>query len=236
MSEHARMGNTLPVFARGTQRLCAPLAIAALGAACVKHLPPAPTPEPLVPNLDPGPPLATGQGRLVLDVVERPATVQQVRMNAEPVATEGGHTAYDLHEAPGVLCQATPCATNLPLGNVLLGFPVIGDPDATEVELVHIGPEPSVYRRSLSVYTDASGGVRLFGILATSIGGAAAITGTVLLPVGLAKDNSGLTVAGGVSLGVGSLLLAVGIWAIRADSPTYRPGSSNHFPLGAPAR
>jgi hypothetical protein len=230
------MGNTLPVFSGGAQRLCVPLSIAALSAACVKHLPPAPTPEAIVPRVEAGTPLAAGQGRLVLDVVEGPAPVQQVRMTAEPVATQGGHTAYDLHEAPGILCAVTPCATNLPVGNVLLGFPVIGDPDATEVELVHIGPEPSVYRRSLSVYTDTSGGLRLFGILATSIGGASAVTGTALLPIGLAKDNSGLTIAGGVTLGVGAVLLAVGIWAIRADSPTYRPGSSNHFPLGTPGQ
>lgn len=106
-----------------------------------------------------------------------------------------------------------------------------GDPDKTEVELVHIGPEPSVYRRSLSIYNDGSGGLRLFGVLATSIGGASAVTGTALLPIGLAKDSSGLTISGGITLGVGAVLLAIGIWAIRADSPTYRPGASNHFPL-----
>jgi len=152
-------------------------------------------------------------------------------MSATPVAA-GGHTTYELHEAPTLLCAVTPCVTNLPVGNVLLGFPVIGDDDKQEVELVHIGAEPSVYRRSLSVYNDSSGGLRLFGILATSIGGASAITGTALLPIGLAKDNTGLTVSGGITLGVGALALAIGIWAIRADSPTYRPGSSNHFPLG----
>jgi hypothetical protein len=235
MSEHARMGNTLPVFGSGAQRLCASLSIAVLGAACVRHLPPAPTPEPLVPRVEAGTPLAAGQGRLVLDVVEGPAPVQQVRMNATPVPGPDGHNTFELHEAPSVLCAVTPCVTNIPVGNVVLGFPVIGDSDATEVELVHIGPEPSVYRRSLSVYTDNTGGVRLFGILATSIGGASAVTGAALLPIGLAKENGGLTVAGGLSLGVGAVLLAVGIWAIRADAPTYRPGSSNHFPLGAPA-
>lgn len=231
MSEYARMGNTLPVFGRGTQRLCVPLTIAALGSACVKHLPPAPTPDALVPRVQASAPLAAGQGRLVLDVVEGPAPVQQVRMSAMPIPVQDGHTTYELHEAPGILCAVTPCVTDLPVGNVLLGFPVIGDPDKLEVELVHIGPEPSVYRRSLSIYNDASGGLRLFGILATSIGGASAITGTALLPIGLAKDNSGLTISGGITLGVGAVALALGIWAIRADSPTYRPGASNHFPL-----
>ena len=157
-------------------------------------------------------------------------------MNATPVPGVDGHNTYELHEAPGILCAVTPCVTDLPVGNVILGFPVIGDSDATEVELVHIGPEPAVYRRSLSIYTDNTGGVRLFGILATSFGGASMATGTALLPIGLSQDSSGLTIAGSLTLGVGAVLLAVGIWAIRADSPTYRPGSSNHFPLSAPAR
>jgi len=151
-------------------------------------------------------------------------------MVAAPIDT-GGHLLYRFGEAPAVLCPATPCVHDLPVGNVLLGFPVIGS-DALEVELVHIGPDPSVYRRALSVYEDHSGGLRVFGITITSIGAASAITGTALLPIGLSKDNAGLTTAGGVTLGGGALLIALGIWAIRTDSPTFRPGSSSHFPLG----
>src|SRR5262249_45177954 len=106
-----------------------------------------------------------------------------------------------------------------------------GNSDMTDVELVHIGPETSVYRRSLSVYEDHTGGMRVFGIIATSVGGASAITGTALLPIGLADGNTGLRNAGAITLGAGAVLLAIGIWAIRADAPTFRPGSSNHFPL-----
>jgi hypothetical protein len=100
-----------------------------------------------------------------------------------------------------------------------------------EVELVNVGPEPSVYRRSLSIYEDRTGGVRVFGIVMTAVGGASAITGVALLPIGLSRDNDGLAAAGAITLGAGAALLALGIWAIRHDAPTYQPGSSNHFPL-----
>jgi hypothetical protein len=40
-----------------------------------------------------------------------------------------------------------------------------------------------------------------------------------------------MTTAGGLTLGAGALAIVLGILAIRADSPTYRPGSSNHYPL-----
>jgi hypothetical protein len=61
------------------------------------------------------------------------------------------------------------------------------------------------------------------------VGGAAALTGVALLPIGLGKDRDGLTTAGSISLGAGVALLVFGIWAIRKDAPTYRPGSANHF-------
>jgi hypothetical protein len=166
----------------------------------------------------------------VIDVIEGPAPVQRITMAATQQTNDRGRTSYRFSEVPEVFCAQAPCAVDVPVGNVLLGFPVIGN-NALEVELVHVGPDPSVYRRSLSIYEDNTGGVRLFGILATSIGAASAITGTALLPIGLSKDNTGLTAAGGITLGVGAIFVALGIWAINADAPTFRPGSSNHFPL-----
>jgi hypothetical protein len=219
---------TLTAFRGATQLLC----VAVLHGACVKQLPPAPTPPATVPAVA-LPPGAAGTGNLVIDVVEGPAPVQRIDMASTPIDKGGGRVAYRFSETPAVLCARSPCVAQVPVGNVLLGFPVVGN-DATEVELVHVGPDPSVYRRSLSVYTDNTGGTRVLGIIATAVGGTAMLTGTALLPIGLAKDIDGLTVAGGISLGAGAALLALGIWAIRHDSPTYRPGSSNHFPL-APA-
>jgi hypothetical protein len=212
------------------RRITHVLLIASLPAACVKTLPPAPTPEPVAPALPAATaPLAAGQGRLVVDVVEGPTPVQRIRMTPQPI-NDGKRTRYRFEETPETLCMRSPCATDVAPGNVLLAFPVVGR-DATEVELVHVGAETSVYRRSLSIYTDDTGGLRVFGIVATAVGGTAAFTGTCLLPIGLAKDYDGLTTAGAISLGGGALLLAIGIWAMNHDAPTFRPGSSHHFPL-----
>lgn len=217
---------TLPGFRLLAQRVC----IAVCLPACVKQLPPAPTPQTVAPALQPAPPPPGGHGRLVVDVVEGPAPVQRIQLAPMPQTNARGRTTYRFNEVPEVFCAQSPCAVDVPVGNVLLGFPVIGN-DALEVELVHVGPDPSVYRRSLSLYEDNTGGVRLFGILATSIASASLITGAVLLPIGLSKDNTGLTTAGGITLGLGTIFVALGIWAIKADAPTFRPGSSNHFPL-----
>jgi hypothetical protein len=219
---------TIPVFQQFTHRLCVALLITSLPAACVRRLPPAAVPEPVAPPVQTGGAPAEGTGRLVVDVVEGPAPVQRVVIASTP-GRDGG---YVFSQEPHELCHASPCVTDVPVGNVLLGFPVIGNNDL-EVEVVHVGPDPSVYRRSLSIYTDNTGTERTLGIIATSVGGASAITGTVLLPIGLAHDSSGLTTAGAVTLGAGALLLTLGILMIRHDAPTYRPGSSNHFPLGA---
>lgn len=201
---------------------------AAATAACVKQLPPAPTPQAIAPPIaTPAP--AAGQGTLVVDVTDGPTPVQRVHMGTQPITDSQGRVSYRLFEQPQEMCPASPCVVAMPPGNVMLGFPVIGDRGALEVELVHVDAEPTTYRRTLSVYTDNTGALRKLGIVSTSVGGTAALTGVVLLPIGLAKDIDGLTVAGGVTLGVGALLTAWGIWAIRRDAPTFRPGASIHF-------
>jgi hypothetical protein len=225
---------TIPCFPRASQRHSAPAVLALLAAsasaACVKTLPPAPTPQPVIPRIAAAAP-PEGRARLVVDVVEGPARVHRVHMRPQPMTNDQGRASVRFVESPEALCAATPCVADLPAGNILLGFPVLGDSDAMEVELVHVGPDPSVYRRSLSIYDDRSGGTRVLGIIGTAIGGTSALTGMTLLPIGLAKGNDGLTLAGGITLGAGAALLAIGIWAIRHDAPTFRPGSSIHYPL-----
>lgn len=204
----------------------------ALLTACTKQLAPAPIPAPVVPPVRAAGAPAPGRARLIVDVVEAPVPVQSVVMEPRAVTTPT-RTTYQFFEVPHVLCPQTPCVADVPPGNVLLGFPVLGTDDL-EVELVHVGPDPSVYRRSLSIYTDNTGGTRVAGILATALGGTALVAGSVFLPIGLAKDSSGMTIAGGVNLGVGAVLLTLGILAINADAPTFRPGSANHFSPTAP--
>jgi hypothetical protein len=128
------------------------------------------------------------------------------------------------------LCEATPCVTEVPRGNVLLAFPVAGDSGRLENELVHVGPEPLVYRRALSHY-EPGGALYLSGIMGALVGSMTAIPGLVFLPLGLAEGDDGYTKAGAITLGVGGLLVALSVWAIKADGPTYRPGAATHFPL-----
>lgn len=202
--------------------------------ACVNRLPPAATPEPIVPSIDTAAPLEQNQGRLVIDVVQGQAAVQRVHMQAEQVDDGQGRVRYRFFELPELLCSVSPCVVDLPLGNVLLGFPVAGNSSAMEIELVHIGQEPTVYRRSLSEYDGETGTTRVLGIIGTALGASSMVTGLVLLPIGLKDESSGLTTAGGATLGIGTALLALGIWAIKSDSPSFRPGSSLHFPLQSP--
>ena len=148
----------------------------ALLAGCTKQLVPAPIPQPIVPPVQVAGPLEPGRGRLIVDVVETPVPVQSVVMEPRPRAF-GPRTTYQFFEVPHVLCPQTPCVADVPQGNVLLAFPVLGTDDL-EVELVNVGPDPTVYRRSLGIYTDHTGGTRVAGILSTAIGGTAMLVGT----------------------------------------------------------
>ncbi len=200
---------------------------------CVHQLPPAATPDAVAPAVQVPQPPPEGRGRLVIDVVDGPTQVHRVTMQATPDDADKDFPRYRLSEAAEVLCSA-PCVADLPVGNVLLGFPVLGDPAALETELVHVGAEPSVYRRALSRYEPGPQGALVLGILAAVFGGSSAITGAVLLPIGLAKDNDGMTLAGGITLGAGAALIALGVWGISAGSGTYQPGSSVHFSFDGP--
>lgn len=202
--------------------------VAATAAGCVRQLPAAPAPLAVAPPVA-LPALADGQSALVVDVTDGPAPVQRVEVGAQPLPDAQGRVTYRLSEQPRELCPAAPCVVLTPPGNVLLGFPVLGDPEALEVELVHVDARPTVYRRTLSAYNGRTGALRTLGIVGASVGGAAIGTGVVLLPIGLARDVDGLTVAGGVSLGVGAALVSLGVWAILRDARWYRPGASIHF-------
>ena len=201
---------------------------------CVRQLPPAPTPEPRAPAVDTTAPLAPGYGRLVIDVVEGPTAVQRVHMQAQQVDSSLGRSGFWFVETPELLCPTSPCVADLPIGNVLLGFPVLGDSGSSEVELVYVDSEPTVYRRSLSIYENHGGAGRVLGIVAASLGGMSMTTGAALLPIGLAKDKDGLTLAGATTLGAGAIVLTFGILGIVRYAPTYRTGAALHFSPQSP--
>jgi hypothetical protein len=113
------------------------------------------------------------------------------------------------------LCT-TPCALDLALGRHTLAFPVHGA-GGDDLADVLASPNPTVYRRSLGLRRSGGAGFVL-GVLGATFGGMSLATGAALLPVGLAKDSHGMTLAGEITLGAGALLTAVGVWAI-ADHP-----------------
>lgn len=199
--------------------------------ACTNRLPPAATPERVVPDVDLASPPPQGHGRLVIDVVEGSHRVERVRVKPEEMEGEDGRVTYELRETYEELCDATPCAVDLEPGNLILGFPVIGDEDAVKIDLVHVGPETSVYRRSLAFYEERKEGGHTFGIVSAAVGTSSLIAGLPMLPIGLLEGKNGLAIAGGAALGVGAALLWLGTWLIKKNSPTYRPGSWTHYPL-----
>jgi hypothetical protein len=198
----------------------------ALSAGCHQTLPPAYV-EAVAPPIDTSRPAPDGTARLVIDVVNGPTPVEQQHMVPQPHSKDGSRIGYELVAEASPLCT-TPCVVDVPPGNLLLRFPQLGTDDY-EVDLVRVGPDPSVYRRSLSVYNEDSS---TFGILATSIGALPLVAGTALLPIGLARDSNGMTVAGGINLGVGVVVMTLGILALRRHPTTFQPGASNHFSLG----
>jgi hypothetical protein len=36
---------------------------------------------------------------------------------------------------------------------------------------------------------------------------------------------------GAITLGASTLLVELGLWALRTDAPTFRPGAASHYPL-----
>jgi hypothetical protein len=141
-------------------------------------------------------------------------------MDPQPITTATGRGAYRFEEKSSELCSAAPCIADLSPGNVLLGFPVNGDPNTIETEMVFVGPQTNIYRRTLSEYRQ--GGSNVYGILMTSLGGTALMAGATFLPI-----------AGAICLGTGTLALVLGIVALRNNASTYRPGSMLHFTLDA---
>jgi hypothetical protein len=171
-----------------------------------------------------------GIGRLIVDVPEGPVPVYRAQFEARKQDNGTRHPTFRFFDVPpDLLCKETPCVIDAPPGNILIGFPVLGCRPAIDYDLVHIGLEPRVYRRSLAIFENETGAEKIAGIVGASLGAAATITGIALLPVGLSKENNTLTAAGGITLGAGALVLTAGILMIRHDSATYRPGSANHF-------
>ena len=195
--------------------------------ACTRTLPRRSFPEAAMPSVDLSRPRPAGTGRLVVDVPDGSVAVSRITVRSVP---DGEHVA--LVEEPTEACAVTPCVLDVPIGNVLLAFPVLGNEGALSTpELVHVGEEPTVFRRNLDVYEDGRRGLYRTGGIFMGLAVVAIIAGFI---VGQSADDGGegrdqrivgtSMLAGGVVLAIPSYLM------LRFGSPTQTPGSSVHFP------
>ncbi len=205
------------------------LAVASLfvSAGCVHLVPPPPTPGPVeVPRFDT--PIPPGAGRLYIEVVDGPTNVRVVKPVSVEVTLDD--QTYEDTELETVQECRTPCVLDLPLGRQLIAFPMFGS-RVEEVDDVAVSPVPSLYRRALG-WRRSGGPLYVLGILGTAFGGISLATGAALFPVGVATDKSGLTISGAITLGVGAVLTALGIWAIVEHPVLEQPGAHARYELG----
>jgi hypothetical protein len=190
--------------------------------------PPPPVPGPVQPaRFDT--PIPPGQGRVYIDVVDGPTNVRVVKPVSVQVPFGDGTSYEDTVLETEQECR-TPCALDVPLGHRLFAFPMRGSPKE-EVEDVWVWPTPSLYRRALGARR-SGGAAFVLGVLGTTFGGISLATGAALFPVGLATGKSGLTTSGAITLGVGAVLAALGIWAIAENPALEQPGAGAQYDLG----
>jgi hypothetical protein len=76
------------------------------------------------------------------------------------------------------------------------------------------------------------GGKYAGGIVATTLGGMALVTGITLSAVGLATDRNGMSLAGFISGGVGALTTVGGIYLMLTAVPTFSVGGVTGVGVG----
>ena len=173
--------------------------------------------------------LPEGHGRVVVDVVDGPTQVMRITTASVVVGMDKDRPILASSQSTEPLC-VTPCAVDLPLGRHVLAFPTRGGRGMIEMDHIDVHGHPTVYRRALGRAEPAGAGLVL-GILGATFGGMSMITGIVLLPVGLANDSGGMALAGGITLGVGAALVALGVLGIAGDPRTEQPGNAIQFDL-----
>ena len=197
-------------------------------AGCIHEFPPPATPGPAAPPLAGGA-VPPGYGRVYVDVVDGPTQVQVVKPVTVTEQLNDSGQEMETEELEVLSVCTSPCVLDLKLGRHTLAFPMRG---AGGVDLVRVfaSPSPTVYRRALG-WRQKGGVGFVLGILGASLGGMSFATGAALLPVGLARDRHGVTVAGEITLGVGALLTAAGIWAIVNNPVAEQAGSGAQYGL-----
>lgn len=206
-------------------RLAPLLALAGL-VGCARVLMPPPAPPRQSPDLSAEPPVPEGAGRLYVDVVDGPTPVRSVERSSLRLQIGGG-TLLAHRRRTEQLC-VTPCLVDLPYGRYELAFPSRGS-GRLETDEINVGPSPMVYRRALGLH-DPPGAGHALGIVSTVFGAIAMVIGTVFLPVGLGTDSDSMARAGGITLGVGGALVALGIVGVALSPTVSQRGAAVYFP------
>jgi hypothetical protein len=229
-------------------------AVAAIAlAGCMPVTVPPPTvPEPVLPQMvaaAPPPPLP-GQGQVTIatvDDADEPALVEEVTGHYEGTASDG--SAVD-GLTFGMVCAATPCQVNLPVGDHLLRFTSLVDPQNGGAATITAGAQPSAYRYALGRTT----GPTYVGatIAAFTVGTAATTLGFLMVGLGKQTDvpnscfamegpncagpfpTTNYTTAGAITAVAGLALTALGVyWVSKHFAGSVQPGAGVQWTPGA---
>jgi hypothetical protein len=207
---------------------------------CVRNLPPPPAPTQEMPKTVGNiPPEVEGKARIVVDVTNGPAEVEEVMAQTEATATNGRQTYVAYGEVTRPVCLTTPCAVNLEYGQHNLRFVSKGDDSHASEGTVDVGQSDSVFRHTMGEHS-SGGAVHSLGVTSGILGVTGMILGGSLLAVGAlssssdpdgSSPSSGLTTVGAATLGIGAGLLALGIVMAVASPATNQEGASTQFSL-----
>jgi len=178
--------------------------------ACVAHVPPAPIPDKVVPQVanKPDPP-AADEGQVTIDTTNGPATVSVVVMGL------GYARALTKN-----LCATTPCTANLPLGSFDLVFNGKRDPTLASSDAVQVTRTPSIMRHTIGS-VESSPGLLIGGITLVTLGGSGVLVGGLGLMSEYSSTTSSL-----LTLGVSTAITVAGALMMSAGRTRIQPGSS----------
>jgi hypothetical protein len=177
--------------------------------------------------IEPAPPPA-GTGRVVLDSVDGPATVEEVVGETSGYAHGYDAFAYASATSTKPICT-TPCVVDLLPGNHQLIFHTVGE-KTSYVATVVAGARPSVYRLAPTRTTGPTGRVLVGGLDGLALA-ALMLAPTLLvvsaIPSATKEGRSDEVRSAGTALAVGGgILLGIGIAIDFAGRGTITPGSA----------
>ena len=203
------------------------LLLASLGlfaSACAIQLPSPPTPARRAPSIAlPADAPPAGEGRIVIETVDAPATAELITGRASAYGVAGGQVVASSQIAVRRLCT-TPCVVDLPRGEHEIVLSVPGTGRAGRV-VARIEERPSTLIADLGEYRNHPGKA-VGGVLLLTVGVPALIAGAVWVGV---DDEPGT--AGYATLGLGAAASLVGALLVNSARPQVQDTSYAQYPI-----